>query len=173
MNGLCDFSPAKDRIFLGSRFLKSSESTIPSSPHEKDRIEVIGRKVTEDMVLGWAKNAEIIAWKCIQILSDKIRNSLNDSVRISMLIILFEQINTISTYHLHDLLQIIKEFLSGTSFKESEEAILWKALYDVVSEEKKVDYERRYTCVVWYLELISKRKTSKQADTTSFTPAKL
>ena len=130
--GLCDFSPSRLRKY---HWIKDGDGT----------------KLSD-----WKSISSKLAWKCIELLVDKIatKNNESDAQRIVMNV-LFEQINNLNIENLRRLLKRIEILVltfSQTSFINS----FMNSLYDQVSKNDAIDYQRRYGVTMWYLELADK-----------------
>ncbi|KAL2918604.1 hypothetical protein HK105_202005 [Polyrhizophydium stewartii] len=77
-----------------------------------------------------------------------------------LLMVLFEQLNTVSLLLLPDLMAEIADLLIGNDARgiagcglTKAHSPLWQALFKAVSEDGRVDYTRRLHLVEWYMDL--------------------
>ncbi|KAI8919559.1 hypothetical protein BC831DRAFT_481349 [Entophlyctis helioformis] len=82
-----------------------------------------------------------------------------------LLLVLFDQLATIPLPYLSDLMAEITDRMLGNSDRGLEgaglaatDSPLWVSLFEVVSEDSRVDYSRRAAMVEWYLDLHSDAK---------------
>ena len=99
--------------------------------------------------LLWVKESSQIAWNCIEILLLKVKQDN------ALLGLLFEQINNINIENLEKLLLEIETFILDDKSK-------LQLLYDQVSRNDGIDYNRRYGLAMWYLDLLHKIKNTTQ-----------
>ena len=130
--GLCDFSPPRLRKY---HWIKDGDGT---------------------KISNWKSISSMLAWKCIDLLVDEISTKNNESNAQRILMnVLFEQINNLNIENLRRLLKRI-ETLVLTYRQPSCINSIMNSLYDQVSKNDAIDYQRRYGVTMWYLELAGK-----------------
>jgi hypothetical protein len=177
MKGLSDFSPSVTEKFLSARFKISSDTDVAQSSIDIRTSELVPQFNDIDQK-EWIEEAAELAWECVQALvlyiydpppresTLPVLKDVNLSKpfsQISLLLILFEQIPVIAFSKLEELLQLVSDLMlhgfhdEGFGVVRSRElSPLWNALFDAISDPNRVDYSRRYDCVVWYLDLYDK-----------------
>jgi hypothetical protein len=172
IKGLSDFSPSVKDKALATRFQISEEADLADSKSDLGSFKEIDEPI---VTKEWKDRAADLAWECVQVLvfyiheppTLKANNPVlkNETVASTfqqscLLLILFDQISIIAFSKLVSLLNVISELMldgfDGDGFgivKSKELSPLWNSLFDCISEPNRVDYSRRYDCVVWYLDL--------------------
>ena len=182
ITGLCDFGPERENRFIfGNEYLFEDEDELyESNNSERRSLTIIPLESQDD----WAHEALEIAWESILFVvksiqeADKTHGVTRETIRVSLCTILFGTISTIGLAKLEDLLQVIEILLLGGSpfgaekpfhklvdgdlklgiVENMKSSLIWKSLYESVSEPLMIDYSRRERCVIWYLDVYKKAK---------------
>jgi hypothetical protein len=177
VKGLSDFSPSVTEKVLSARFKKVLEADVVESSIHLPATELTPEYQSSEQD-EWKAEAAELAWQCIQALVLYLHDPpLRDSTvsilkdpnmakafsQTALLLILFDQIEVIAFQKLQELLQLVSDLMlhgfddEGFGIVRSQElSPLWNALFDAISDPNRVDYSRRYDCVVWYLDLYNK-----------------
>lgn len=133
----------------------------------------------EQMREQWAVEAQDLCWDSICILINAIKSPVasshsekngvfGDEIGLIMyqqqlLRVLFAQIQHIPIMKLSSLLKRIDLLLIHDGlglFKDIQKSLLWDDLYKAISHANAIDYTRRKTLVIWYLNLVHEINTA-------------